>query len=191
MAAASRALEHLLRSLANAVRLLAAPALLLCAITAPSRVVAQSVENAVTGLAQQWSGTSTPPRCARAPGRTGLDRQQQPYNCVWATPSVPTGGSLIGTVYASTGKTVVHWRRPTLDPTDATRVRDSLATALERRGLKEQPCGTQGNETARLWVTADLAVHIATVSENNGVPHLVVTATTDPDDTPETACGRR
>ncbi len=171
--------------------LAAQAALLLCAIGAAPALGAQSVDNAVTGLAQLWSGSKAPPRCSQVFGRNGIDKQLLPFNCVWTAPAVPSGGSITGTVYARSGRTVVRWVRPTLDPDDANRVRDSLVTVLEARGLKERPCGAQGNDAVGLWATNALAVHIARVTENSGIPHLVVTATTDPDDTPEIVCARR
>ena len=176
--------------LAKAARLLLIPLTFASAITAPA-VRAQTVQNSAVALAQLWSGGKIPPKCVRAAALTRIERQQAQFDCRWTVPLTPRGMSITATVQAASGRTVVTWQRPTIDTADATRVRDSLAAALESRGLKESPCGRDGSDAAGLWLGRDVAVHVTRISENGVTPRLVIIATTDIETIPDIHCARR
>jgi hypothetical protein len=160
-------------------------------LTALTPLRAQSVQNAVTDLAQLWSGTKRPPHCTRARALTPIEKQLAAFDCTWAAPLTPPGGMISGTIHASSGYSVVTWQRPTLDPDDANRVRDSLATTLEAIGLKESICGKEGDDSVGLWIGNALAVHVTRIVESNGIPRLQVIATTDLANTSAIHCARR
>jgi RNA polymerase sigma factor (sigma-70 family) len=174
--------------LAKVARLLLVPFVLVSGIVAPAG--AQAVENAAIALAQRWSGSNAAPVCVRAPAMSQIERQRAQFDCRWNAPRTTPPGSLTGSIVSMNGRTIITWQRPTLGADDATRVRDSLATALEANGLKESPCGAEGNDAVSLWMNRDLAVHMSRV-ENGGVELLVVIATTDLDNTPAIRCVRR
>ena len=160
-------------------------------VTAFTPLHAQTVQNAVIDLAQLWSGSKRPPHCTRARALTPIDKQLAAFDCVWTAPATPPGGMITGTIHASSGYSVVTWQRPTLDPDDANRVRDSLATTLEALGLKESLCGKEGNDSIGLWIGNALAVQVTRIVESNGIPRLQVIATTDLANTSAVRCARR
>jgi hypothetical protein len=149
---------------------------------------AQTLQNAVTDIAQLWSASKSPPRCTRAPGLTRIERLQAAFACQWKPPPSPNGGTISGTVQPATGLTVVTWMRPTRDPDDVIHVRDSLANVLEAIGMKEKPCGDVGADVLGLWVGREVAVHVTRIDERTGKPHLQLVATTDLLNTPGIHC---
>lgn len=165
--------------------------LIAASVTARAPAQAQTVQNAVVDLAQLWSGSKRPPHCTRARALTPIDKQLAAFDCVWTAPATPPGGMITGTIHASSGYSVVTWQRPTLDPDDANRVRDSLATTLEALGLKESLCGKEGNDSIGLWIGNALAVQVTRIVESNGIPRLQVIATTDLANTSAVRCARR
>ena len=158
---------------------------------AATAVRAQTVQNSAVALAQLWSGSEVPPKCVRAAALTRIERQQVQFDCRWNAPPTPRGVSITATVQAASGRTVVTWQRPAIDRDDAARVRDSLAAALESRGLKRSPCGRDDSDAVGLWLGRDVAVHVTRISENGGTPRLVIIATTDIENTSDIHCAQR
>lgn len=154
-------------------------ALLLPAVAAcaqPSR--AEPPRNAVTALAEAWSGGQTEPRCQpRGPRGEVLLGGDGARHCTWEpAPGSGAVGAVSATVDVAGGPTLLEWVRPARDAADADRLIDSLGTAFRGRGLAERACGESdfpvGRVRGTVWSGPALVVHLSRIAPPEGAPRL-------------------
>ena len=147
----------------------------------------------LTELATAWSAGQENPRCQdRGPRGEYLGPGGNQY-CVWETPA---GRVALGHVSAHVDgrghPTLLTWERPTDGATDATRLVDSLGSALTGRGLTARPCGTgevpAGSVEAVLWEGPTVEVHVSRITPPSGTPRLVTMVVAAPNSIPAVAC---